>query len=140
MPKVTVTSARGLVQETGSAPLSLAPGLGIGAQSVTATGANINNCTQIGANAGGAVLVSGADGTKAVKLPALSEVPAGTIFMILNLNGSNALEVFPGVAGDQIHPAGDGAAITVAADGMLLCISDSAGVLWASAEPAVTGA
>lgn len=140
MPKVKVTTSKGLVQETGSGPTALDSGASIGAQAIAATGANINNCTQIVSSDGGLVLVSGADGTKAVKLPALADVPAGTMFYILNLNGSNALEVFPGVAGDQIHPAADGAAITVAADGMLICVADAAGVLWASAEPAATAA
>ncbi len=137
MPKVTVTSSRGLVQETGASPLSLAPGLGIGAQSVTASGTTQGAATAISATGGGVVLVSGADDTAAVRLPALSDVPAGTIFYILNLVGNKTLEIFP-ASGDQIHPAADNAAITVAADSMLLCISDSAGVLWASAEPTVT--
>ena len=138
MPKVTVTTARGLIQETGEAPASFAPGLGIGAQSITAVGSAIGDAAQIGANSGGLVLVTGANGTKAVKLPALSSVPAGTMYMILNLDGSNALEVFP-TANDKIHPASDNDPITVAAKGMLICIADSAGVLWASAEPAATG-
>jgi len=138
MPKVTVTTAKGLIQETGEAPASFAPGLGIGAQSITASGTTIGAAVQIGANSGGLVLVSGANGTKAVKLPALSAVPAGTMYMILNLDGSSALEVFP-TANDKIHPAADDAAITVAAKGMLICIADDAGVLWASAEPAATG-
>ncbi len=139
MPKVVVNSSQGLIQQTGAAPVASAVGVGIGAQSVTATGSTISNCTQISATGGGLVLVSGADNTKAVRLPALSDVPAGTMFFILNLVGNKTLEIFPS-SGDQIHPASDNAAITIAADAMLICVADSSGTLWASAEPAATGA
>jgi len=139
MPKVVINSSQGLIQQTGAAPVASAVGVGVGAQSVTAAGTSIGVATQISATGGGLVLVSGADNTAAVKLPALSEVPAGTVFFILNLVGNKTLEIFP-TAGDQIHPAADDAAITVAADGMLICVADSSGALWASAEPAVTGA
>jgi hypothetical protein len=139
MPKVTVTNAKGLFQETGTSPASFAPGIGVGVQSLTAAGSDQTDTTPIVAANGGLVLVSGADGSTGVILPTLSSVPAGTLYYILNLDGSSALEVFPAV-GDKIHPAADNAAITVAASGMLICVADSAGVLWASAEPAVTGA
>ena len=139
MPKVTVTTSRGLVQETGAAASSFGTGLGMGSQTVAAAGSNSQaNSTAINATGGGMVVVTGAGSNKGVRLPALSSVPAGTIFYILN-DAAATLEVFP-ATGDQIHPASDNAGITVAAQGMLLCISDSAGVLWASAEPAATGA
>ena len=139
MPKVTVTNSKGLFQETGASPASFAPGIGVGVQSLAAAGSDQTDTTAIVAADGGLVLVSGADGTKGVILPTLASVPAGTVYFILNLNASNALEVFPAV-GDKIHPAADNAAITVAGKGMLICIADEAGVLWASAEPAATGA
>tara|TARA_Y100001938_G_C7895510_1_gene331931 strand:- start:175 stop:594 length:420 start_codon:yes stop_codon:yes gene_type:complete len=139
MPKVKVTNAKGLVQETGTGPSSFAPGLGVGAQAVTATGSNSQaNSAAISASGGSVVIVTGAGSNKGVRLPLLSSVPAGTMYYILN-DAAATLEVFPGV-GDQIHPAADNAGITVAAGGMLLCISDAAGVLWASAEPAATAA
>ena len=139
MPKVVVTTAKGLVQETGAAPVHLAPGLAVGVQNLAAAGSDQTDTTAISATGGSLVFVSGADATKGVLLPLLSTVPAGTVYFILNTDGSNALEVFPGVD-DKIHPAADNAAITVAANGMLICIADAAGVLWASAEPAATGA
>ena len=140
MPKVTVTTAKGLVQETGSAPTNLSPGLAMGVQTLAAAGSNSQaNSTPIVATDGSLVMVTGAGSNKGVRLPALSSVPAGTMFYILN-DGAATLEVFP-ASGDQIHPTGsDNDGITIAAGGMLICISDAAGTLWASAEPAATGA
>ena len=137
MPKVVVSNNQGLVQQTGSAPASFAPGLGIGVQSITAVGNSQGTAAAVSAASGSLVLASGATGTTGIVLPALSGIPAGTLYLVLNLDGSNALEVYP-ASGDKIHPAADNAPITVAAKGMLICVSDSAGVLWASAEPAVT--
>ena len=139
MPKVVITSTKGLVQETGGAPTSTATGLAMGVQTVAAAGSNSQaNSTGIDATAGSLVIVTGAGSNKGVRLPALSSVPAGTIYLILN-DAAAALKIFP-ASGDQIHPESDNAGIEIAAQGTLLCISDAAGTLWASAEPAATGA
>ena len=139
MPKVTVTAAKGLVQETGTAPSSLGTGVAVGAQSVAAAGSDAADGGAISATGGALVLVTGADDTKGVTLPALSSVPAGTTYFILNLVSNKTLEVHP-TAGDYIHPLENDNGITVAASGMLIVVSDSAGDQWASAEPAATGA
>ena len=54
------------------------------------------------------------------------------MFLIFNNVSNKTLEIFPGV-GDDINPAGDDTAITVAADTITLCIAlDSA--QWVGAE------
>ena len=106
--------------------------LGIGIQAVTAAGANQSNGGSIDAAGGTLVNVTGADNTKCVVLPLLSAVTVGTMYLIFNNAASNTLEVFPGV-GDAIGPASDNAAITIAADTIMLCVAlDSA--QWVGAE------
>ena len=106
--------------------------LGIGIQAVTAAGANQSNGGTISATGGTLVNVTGADNTKCVVLPLLSAVTVGTMFLIFNNAASNTLEVFGGV-GDDINPAGDNTAVTIAADTIMLCIAlDSA--QWVGAE------
>ena len=106
--------------------------LGIGIQAVTAAGANQSNGGSISATGGTLVNVTGADNTKCVVLPLLSAVTVGTMYLIFNNAASNTLEVFPGV-GDAIGPASDNAAITIAADTIMLCVAlDSA--QWVGAE------
>ena len=105
---------------------------GIGIQAVTAAGANQSNGGSIDAAGGTLVNVTGADNTKCVVLPLLSTVTVGTMYLIFNNAASNTLEVFPGV-GDAIGPASDNAAITIAADTIMLCVAlDSA--QWVGAE------
>ena len=105
---------------------------GIGIQAVTAAGANQSNGGSISATGGTLVNVTGADNTKCVVLPLLSTVTVGTMYLIFNNAASNTLEVFPGV-GDAIGPASDNAAITIAADTIMLCVAlDSA--QWVGAE------
>ena len=106
--------------------------LGIGIQAVTAAGANQSNGGSIDAAGGTLVNVTGADNTKCVVLPLLSTVTVGTMYLIFNNAASNTLEVFGGV-GDDINPAGDNTAVTIAADTIMLCIAlDSA--QWVGAE------
>ena len=106
--------------------------LGIGIQAVTAAGANQSNGGTISATGGTLVNVTGADNTKCVVLPLLSTVTVGTMYLIFNNAASNTLEVFGGV-GDDINPAGDNTAVTIAADTIMLCIAlDSA--QWVGAE------
>ena len=112
--------------------------LGIGIQAVTAAGSNQSNGGSISATGGTLVNVTGADNTKCVVLPLLSAVTVGTMFLIFNNAASNTLEVFGGV-GDAIGPASDNAAITIAADTIMLCVAlDSA--QWVGAELPVIGA
>jgi len=112
--------------------------LGIGIQAVTATGANQSNGASIAAAGGTLVNVTAADNTKCVVLPLLSAVTVGTMYLIFNNAASNTLEVFPGV-GDAIGPASDNAAITIAADTIMLCVAlDSA--QWVGAELPVIAA
>ena len=105
---------------------------GIGIQAVTAAGSVQNDGGTISATGGTLVNVTGADNTKCVVLPLLSTVTVGRMFLIFNNAASNTLEVFPGV-GDAIGPASDNAAITIAADTIMLCVAlDSA--QWVGAE------
>ena len=139
MPKVEVTTAKGLIEKTGAAAVSLGSGLAIGVQNVEAAGDAVGNAGAISVTGGGLVLVTAADDAKGVALPALSDVPPGTTYFILNLVSNKTLEIYP-QSGDQIHPLTNSNPITVAAKGMLICIADAAKDEWASAEPAATGA
>jgi hypothetical protein len=137
MPKVQVTNARGLVQSTGSGPADIRSGLGLGVQTVAAAGANQAAAGAISAAAGGLVLVTGADSSKGVRLPALSSVPTGTVFLVMNTL-AGTLKVYPAV-GDKVLPAGDNASITIAGTAMLICVAAD-GEKWVGAEPAVVSA
>ena len=106
--------------------------LGIGIQAVTAAGSNQSNGGSISATGGTLVNVTGADNTKCVVLPLLSAVTVGTMFLIFNNAASNTLEVFGGV-GDDINPAGDNTAVTIAADTIMLCVALD-GAQWVGAE------
>jgi len=112
--------------------------LGIGIQAVTAAGSNQSNGGSISATGGTLVNVTGADNTKCVVLPLLSAVTDGTMFLIFNNAASNTLEVFGGV-GDDINPAGDNTAVTIAADTIMLCVALD-GAQWVGAELPVIGA
>ena len=52
----------------------------------------------------------------------MSDVTVGTMFLIFNNLSNKTLEVYPG-SGDGINPASDNAAITIAADTIMLCIA-----------------
>ena len=137
MPKVVHTNSKGLVQETGSG-VDLQAGLSLGLQTVAAAGGNQGAATAISAFAGSVVLVTGADNSKGVRLPALADVPVGHLFMIVNNTAAKTLEVFP-ATGDKVTPGADNAGITVAASSMIICIAaDTA--QWVGAEPAVIAA
>ena len=106
--------------------------LGVGQQTVAAAGSDQAGAGAISATGGTLVVATGADNTKCVVLPLLSAVTVGTMYLIFNNAASNTLEVFPGV-GDAIGPASDNAAITIAADTIMLCVAlDSA--QWVGAE------
>lgn len=133
MPRVQVTNERGLVQSTGSGPADIRNGLSLGVQTVGAAGNNQATAGEILPSSGGLVLVNGADNTKGVRLPSLSSVPTGTVFLVMNTLG-NTLEVYPAV-GDRILPASDNDPITVAGTAMLICVAAD-GAKWVGAEPA----
>ncbi len=134
-------SVTGQVGMTGAVSVQSTPlfggGLSVGAQAVTAAGSNQGDVTAISATGGAMVVVTGGDNTKGVKLPALADVGAGNIYFIQNSSGST-LEVFPST-GDKVSPGSDNAAITVAANAMLVCIAADA-TQWFGFEPTVVGA
>ena len=106
--------------------------LGTGQQTVAAAGSDQAGAGAISATGGTLVVATGADNTKGVVLPALSDVTVGTMFLIFNNLSNKTLEVYP-ASGDGINPASDNAAITIAADTIMLCIAlDTAE--WAGAE------
>jgi len=109
-----------------------------GIQSLAAAGTNQATATAISSSAGSFVTVTGADNTKAVMLPLLSEVDPGHIFLVHNNAASNTLEIAPNV-GDKVGPAADNALITTAADTITLFIALD-GAEWVGAEMAVVGA
>jgi len=138
MPKVVLSNAKGLIQESGSAAADLAPGVAFGAQAVTAAGNAIGNATAISATGGSLVVVSGADDDKGVVLPALADVPTGQLFMVQNQVANKTLEVYP-AANDSIGAIGDGLPVTIAASSMLICVKADA-TQWIGAEPAAASA
>ena len=113
-------------------------GLALGAQTVAAAGdGSLAQATAISATGGSVVLVTGADGTKAVALPAIADLSLGHIYLIQNSSGST-LEVRPQAA-DKVSPAADGASITVAANAMLVvAVADA--TQWVGFEPTVIAA
>jgi hypothetical protein len=134
MPKVQVTNLKGLVQSTGSGPSDMRSGLGIGVQAVAAAGSTQGTAAAISAAEGGLVLVSASNGTKGVILPALSSVPTGTTFLVMNTVAGQTLKVYP-ASGDKFLPASDNAPIPIAASAMLICVAADDDQ-WVGAEPA----
>ena len=138
MPKVVLSNTKGLIQESGEAAANLAPGIAFGAQAVTAAGNSLATAGSISATGGSLVVVSGADNTKGVVLPALADVPAGQLFMIQNNTAGQTLEVYPAAA-DTIGTVGDGLPVTIAALSMLICVKADA-TQWIAAEPPTVSA
>lgn len=95
-----------------------------------AAGSVTGDATQLST---GLSLVTAADGTKGVKLPA-SPMP-GELCIVANTNESNTLEIYPGT-GDEINGGAADAPFTIAAMGFAICIATSASQ-WYLAEPAV---
>jgi hypothetical protein len=130
------------IANSGAITMSGMVGFGIGfsmtIQAVTATGSSISDAAQISATGGNFVNATAADNTKAVKMPALSAVDAGSVFYIFNNAASNTLEIFP-TANDRINPASDDAAITIAADTIIMLIALDANE-WVGAELPVIAA
>lgn len=80
-------------------------GLVQGTVTVAAAGSSQATATFVGANA--VIVVTGADGTKGVRLPPL---PSGPV-TIINQNASNALAVYPS-SGDKINNGNADTAMT----------------------------
>ena len=115
MPKVVINDSQGLVQSTGNG-FTLGSKLILERQTVVADGSTQGDATLIAGNAP-LIVVTGGNGAKGVKLPAVAGLDAGTTFLIQNY-ASGALEVYP-ATGDRVFPAGNNAGITVAAYGYL---------------------
>lgn len=90
--------------------------------SVTTVAAAGNSLATAGAIPASATLVNvtGADGTKAVSLPALSSVPAGKIYLIYVNGGTTDVELFPQAA-DKCAVADDGDNFSVAVNTLAIC-------------------
>ena len=113
--------------------VSGATGLSTAVQSVAATGSDESDAAAIAATAP-LVLVSAADGTTGVILPALSSVPAGSIFIVAN-TAAAILKVYPNTD-DKVFPLADDADVTVAANCVLICVAADA-TQWVGIEGTV---
>lgn len=139
MPKVVHTNTKGLIQQSGEG-VDLQAGLAIGVQSVAAAGNNSQaDSTAISASGGALVLVTGvvANTTTGVRLPALSSVATGQLFMIQNTT-ANALDVFP-ATGDKFLTVADNAKIVIAANTLLICVKAD-GDKWVGCETSAMSA
>ena len=123
---------------TFSSNLAIDGALELGIQAVTAAGSDQSDGGAISATGGVFVNVTGADNTKCVVLPLLSAVNLGHTFLIYNNLANKTLEVFGGV-GDNIAPAGDNTAVTIAADTIMICVALDA-TQWVGGEIPVIGA
>ena len=121
-----------------SGALTMSAALIFGIQAVTAAGGDQAGAAAISATGGTVVNVTGADNSKGVRLPLLSAVSLGQVYLICNNLVNKTLEIYPG-SGDGINPASDNAAITVAADTIFLCIALTSAE-WFGAELTVVGA
>ena len=89
--------------------------------SVAAAGSTITDGGQLTT---GVSLVTGANNTKAVLLPAITS--PGEICFVVNTGESNTLEIFPDAAGTSINAASAGAAFTTPAMSIFIAIAASA--------------
>ena len=87
----------------------------MGVQTVAAAGANQGAAGAIVQGSGAVVIVTGADDSKGVRLPLLSDCTAGEVYFVMNNLVNKTLEVYPG-SGDAVNVSSDNTAITVAAD------------------------
>ena len=113
-------------------------GFVLGLQTVVAAGSDQAGAGAITAQGGAVVLCSNADDAKGIRLPLLSAVSVGEVYIILNNLVNKTLEVYPG-SGDAINPGSDNGAITIAADTIFICIAQDA-AQWFSGEVPVTAA
>ena len=104
----------------------------MGVQSVAAAGSDQAGAGAITQGSGAVVIATGADNTKGIRLPLLSDCTVGEAYFVMNNLSNKTLEVYPGV-GDAVNVSSDNTAITVEADtiNMFICM-DSAE--WFGAE------
>ena len=121
--------------ELKNAAVDGATSLSTGVQTVAAAGTNVGSATAITATTP-LVLVTGANGSAGVKLPALSDVSTGTVLIIAN-TAAAALKVYP-ASGDQVLPLGDDTAFTLAASSTAICVSAD-NTKWIGLEGTVIG-
>ena len=98
----------------------------MGVQTVAAAGSDQAGAGAIDQGSGAVVIVTGADDSKGVRLPLLSDCTAGEVYFVMNNLVNKTLEVYPG-SGDAVNVSSDNTPITVAADtiNMFICM-DSA--------------
>ncbi len=135
MPKVIVSSINGLSQHSGAQLVDLQTGFAMGSQAVVAAGSDQDTATAISATGGGVVIVTAANNSKGVVLPALADVPEGSWFIINNQVTNKTLEVYP-ATGDKIFPGADNAGIQIAAKCCLFVWKADA-TQWVGFEPAI---
>ena len=87
----------------------------MGVQSVAAAGSDQAGAGAITQGSGAVVIATGADNTKGIRLPLLSDCTVGEAYFVMNNLSNKTLEVYPG-SGDAINVSSDNTAITVAAD------------------------
>ena len=104
----------------------------MGVQTVAAAGGNQGAAGAIVQGSGAVVIVTGADDSKGVRLPLLSDCTVGEVYLVMNNLSNKTLEVYPGV-GDAVNVSSDNTAITVAADtiNMFICMDTAE---WFGAE------
>ena len=101
-------------------------------QKMTATGSTGSNANEIDKDDGSRIFVTGADGTKGIKMPEIDRMEIGDKFEVHNLSGSN-LYIWPYDGGDQIWGRIPGAAVTVAGRSMTIIVLAN-DRLWQAAE------
>ena len=121
--------------------------LRFGIQTVAAAGSSQTTATAISASEGTVVNVTGADNTKGVILPPLTDVPIGSTFLVFNNLANKTLEIYPNADdGITVNAPGiaDNVAITATADCVTLLQASTSGSAlsgsWSGAEFAVIGA
>ena len=87
----------------------------MGVQTVAAAGSDQAGAGAITQGSGAVVIATGADNTKGIRLPLLSDCTVGEAYFVMNNLSNKTLEVYPG-SGDAINVSSDNTAITVAAD------------------------
>ena len=104
----------------------------MGVQTVAAAGSDQAGAGAITQGSGAVVIATGADNTKGIRLPLLSDCTVGEAYLVMNNLSNKTLEIYPG-SGDAINVSSDNTAITVAADtiNIFICM-DSAE--WFGAE------
>lgn len=89
---------------------------GVSSGTLAAAGTTITDAAAVTAEF---TRVTGADGTKGVKLPLLSSVPIGKLITIVNSDTVSALKVYSNAAGELITGQAGNTAISLAAKLML---------------------